>query len=174
MEGIGGAAWLVLSVRAVREDEVEARLVVEVECNRKLERRLSVFDLSLSVSLVAMEDVETIDRRFARLRSPPPSPLLDSSPLSSSLEEQEEEELGIGGGETTIPTEPLEMRDEGDETVSLSCGVSGVNEILFGRYLGFWLPPSPFSLLTSSEERDGPANGEDRGGLGFRWEYGER
>lgn len=47
--------------------------------------------------------------------------------------------------------------------------MSGVDEILFGRYLGFWLRSSSlFSLSTWSEERDGPAKGEDRGVLGLR------
>jgi len=40
--GIGGAVWL-LSVRTVREDELEARLVVEAECKLKLERPLFAF-----------------------------------------------------------------------------------------------------------------------------------
>lgn len=108
MAGIGGAVWLVLSVRAVREEDVEARLVVEVERNAASERRLLVFRLSLSVSLVARDDVEMIDRRFAKLRSRLPSsasslPLLNSPSLSSSLEEDEAEEP------VTMLTEPPEV-----------------------------------------------------------------
>lgn len=70
--GIGGAVWLVLSVRTVREEEVEveveARLVIEADCKKKLvERRLFVL-LSSPFSLVVKDDVpEMIDRRFAML-----------------------------------------------------------------------------------------------------------
>lgn len=108
MAGIGGA---VLSVRAVREDEVEERLVVEVERKAVSERRLLVFRLSLSVSLVTRDDVEMIDRRFAKLRSRLPSstpslPLLNSPSLSPSLEDEDEAEEPV-----RMPTEPLEMVD---------------------------------------------------------------
>ena len=67
MVGIGGVVWLVLSVRTVRIDEVEARLVVEAEGKMKLARRRSAFCPSLCFSWVVDDDVETIDRRFARL-----------------------------------------------------------------------------------------------------------
>lgn len=108
MVGIGGAVSLVLSVRAVREDEVEARLVVEVECKRKLERRFFTFWLSLSASVVARDEVETIDKRLAKLRSRLPSssfPLPGSFSLSSSSEEEEAEELEFGGWGTTVVAE---------------------------------------------------------------------
>lgn len=109
MAGIGGAVLPVLSVRAVREDEVEARLVVEAE-RKASEGRLLVLRLSLSVSPVARDDVEMIDRRFAKLRSRlPPStsslPLLNSPSFSPSLEEDEAEEP------MTTPTEPPEVMD---------------------------------------------------------------
>lgn len=98
---------------------MEARLVVEVERKAASERRLLAFRPSLSVSLVAREDVEMIDRRFAKLRSRlPPStsslPLLNSRSLSPSLEEDEAEEA------TTMPTEPPEMVDGVDWNEAVS------------------------------------------------------
>ena len=48
--------------------------------------------------------------------------------------------------------------------------ISGVDEILFGRYLGFLFPSSSFSVSTWSEDREGPAKGEDLGVRGLRWE----
>lgn len=115
MDGIGGAAWLDRSVRTVRMDELEARLVVEAEGRMKLARRLFGFWSSLSFSLVARDDVDTIDSRFARLRSLFPSsasslPLMDSFSFPSSLEEVETEGLG-----TRTPMVPMEIVDDGDE-----------------------------------------------------------
>lgn len=53
--------------------------------------------------------------------------------------------------------------------------MSGVDEILFGRYLGFLSPsPSPFSVSTWSEDKEGPAKGEDRGVRGLRCGWGDR
>lgn len=57
----------------------------------------------------------------------------------------------------------------------MGTAISGVDDILLGRYLGFWSPwSSLFSLSTPSEERDGPAKGEDRGVRGLRWGCGDR
>lgn len=101
MVGIGGAG----SVRAVREDEVEARLVVEAE-RRNSERRMVPFRLSLSVSLVARDEVETADRRLVKLRKRLPSS--GSSLPSLSPEEEESEDLT---GAITIPVERVEAED---------------------------------------------------------------
>jgi hypothetical protein len=95
MVGNGGAVLLVLSVRVVREDEEDARLVVEEECRMRLERRFFALGLSFSVSLVARDDVEMIDKRFARSRMRPPSstaslPLLNSFSLSPSPKDEME------------------------------------------------------------------------------------
>lgn len=94
--GIGGAVWLVLSVQTVREDELEARLVVETECRMKLERCLFAFESSLSFSLVVRDEEEMIDRRFVRLRSLLPSSA-SSLPLFSVSSPPEEE--GREGGD---------------------------------------------------------------------------
>lgn len=77
-----------MSVRMV--DVVEARLVVELECKRKLERCFFVLS---SFSLVEKDEVERIDRRFARLRSIPSS----GFSFSSSLDEDEWDDSGMGG-----------------------------------------------------------------------------
>jgi len=110
MVGIGGVVWLVLSVRTVREDELEARLVVEAEGRMKLERRLSAaFWLSLSFSWAADDDVEMIDRRFARLRRFFPS-------SASSLLWPPSLEPGLGMGEMGRTTSMvlIETVDGGD------------------------------------------------------------
>lgn len=113
MVGIGGAVLLVLSVRTVREDELEARLVVEAEGRMKLERRLSAaFWPSFSFSWVADDDVEMIDRRFAMLRRFFLSSA-SSLPLPSSV--REEPGLGIGVVERTTSVVPMETVDGGDE-----------------------------------------------------------
>lgn len=116
MVGIGGAVWLGLSVRAVREDEVEERLVVEDEWEMRPERRLFA---SFSDSLVVRE---MDDRRFAKLRSRLGSSTSSLLLLegSSSPEEDEAEELDIGGEETTMPRPPLEMMDGGGEGAAVS------------------------------------------------------
>lgn len=76
---------------------------MELECKRKLER---CFFFS-SFSLVEKDEVEMIDRRFARLRSIPSSGL--ASP--SSLDEDEWEDSGMGGPAATPMIE--DGRDEG-------------------------------------------------------------
>lgn len=53
--------------------------------------------------------------------------------------------------------------------------MSGVDEILFGRYLGFWPPCSSLvSPPACSDDREGPAKGEDRGVRGLRRGWGAR
>ena len=111
MVGIGGAVWLVFSVRRVRCDELEERLVVEDEGKIELERRLFAFWSSLSLSLVVKEVGEMIERRLARLRSLLPS----SDSLSSSPEQEEPEGFGIGGTGMTMSAVLTETVDGGDE-----------------------------------------------------------
>ena len=125
MVGIGGAVWFVPSVRTVREDEVEARLDVEEECKRKPERRLAAFWSSLSFSLVVEEDTEMIERRFVMLESLflPSASLLPFS-LSSSQDEEERGDFGIGGTGTPAPMVPRDMVDGVDEEGGESEGVS--------------------------------------------------
>jgi hypothetical protein len=100
----------------VREDEIEARLVVEAEYDMKLERFLFVMWSSSSFSSVFKENEEMLDRRLMRLRSLLPSSvssllLVDSFSLSSSPEEEEQEDLGK---EMRMPPVPLDMVDGGD------------------------------------------------------------
>jgi len=78
----------------------------------KLERRLSAFWPSFSFSCVFDDEVEMIDKRFAKLRRFFPSSA-SSLPLPSSLE-GEERGLGIGGVGRTTSTVPIENVDGGD------------------------------------------------------------
>ena len=104
MVGNGGATAFVLSVRAVRDDEEEARLVVE-------ERKLDRFFLgpALSVSLVVRDVADTIERRFEKSRSLVPSSTI-SLPLFSSFSLSPPPRMGTGD----LPVVALEMVDGGD------------------------------------------------------------
>jgi len=103
-----------MSVRTVREEEVEARLVVEVEGKMKLERRLSGFWPSFS--WLVDDDVEMIDKRFVKLRRfflSSGSSLL----LPSSLEEEEPGGLGMGRAIQVVLADTVDGGDaEGDES----------------------------------------------------------
>lgn len=98
--------------------------MVEAEWRIKLERCLLALEASLSVSLVVRDDVEMIDRRFAKPRNMPPSsisspPLVSSLSLSSSPDDEELEEVGAGG-DTTTPVEPIEVMDGGEGNKAMS------------------------------------------------------